>query len=531
MKRFGALLLCLTFSVCLKAQAPVTLGTSGNFTVLAGSTVTNTGNTVVVGNVGVFPGTAVTGFPPGIVTGGVIHAGDAVAATAEGDLTVAYLDAAGRAFNATLPGDIGGSTLLPGVYRSTSSLGITGTVTLNGNGNSNAVFIFQIGSTLTTAAGNSVVNLINGAKASNVFWQVGSSATLGTYTVFNGTILAQASITLTTGAVLNGRALARTGAVTLDTNAATNPGAPGAPAPLSVSCAFPSGQVGKPYTSALVATGGLPPYTYSISAGNLPTNLTINPATGAITGTPTAAGTFNYTGRVIDSASTVATNGCSINILATAPTLSLTCAPGSGQTTVSYISALVAIGGVPPYTYSISAGSLPTILTLNPSTGAITGTPNAVGTFNYTGRVVDSASTVATASCSITIVATPPPLTLTCALGSGQTTVSYNSALVGVGGVPAYIYSISAGFLPTGLTLNPSTGAITGTPSVAGTFNYTGRVIDSASTVATNGCAISVAAALATTPAPSSFILVLIAMAFVGLYLSRDRLLKMFQRN
>jgi hypothetical protein len=318
-KRLGAFLLYLTLSVCLKAQTPVSLGTSGNFSVLAGSTVTNTGNTVVIGNVGVAPGTAVTGFPPGIVTGGVIHAGDAVAGTAQGDLTTAYVDAAGRAMTGSVAGDIGGATFLPGVYKSTSSLGITGTVTLNGNGNANAVFIFQIASALTTAAGNSIVNLIGGAQASNVFWQVGSSATLGTNTLFNGTILAQASITLTTGAVLNGRALARTGAVTLDTNAVTNPGPSGAPGALSVACAFPSAQVNVGYNSALVATGGLPPYAYSISAGNLPTGLTLNPATGAITGTPSAGGTFSYTGRVVDSQSNAATSGCAISILAAPP--------------------------------------------------------------------------------------------------------------------------------------------------------------------------------------------------------------------
>jgi hypothetical protein len=318
-KRLCAFLTYLTLSVCLKAQTPVALGTSGNFSVLAGSTVTNTGNTVVIGNVGVAPGTAVTGFPPGIVTGGVIHAGDAVAATAQADLTTAYVDAAGRAMTGSVAGDIGGATFLPGVYKSTSSLAITGTVTLNGNGNSNAVFIFQIASTLTTAAGNSIVNLIGGAQASNVFWQVGSSATLGTNTLFNGTILAQASVTLTTGAVLNGRALARTGAVTLDTNAVTNPGPSGAPGALSVACAFPSGQVNVSYNSALLATGGLPPYAYSISAGNLPTGLTLNPSTGAITGTPGAGGTFSYTGRVVDSQSNVATNGCAITIQAAVP--------------------------------------------------------------------------------------------------------------------------------------------------------------------------------------------------------------------
>jgi type VI secretion system secreted protein VgrG len=192
-------------------------------------------------------------------------------------------------------------------------------VTLNGNGNSSAVFIFQIPSTLTTAAGNSIVNLINGAQASNVFWQVGSSATLGTNTVFNGTILAQTSITLTTGAVLNGRALARTGAVTLDTNGVTNPGASGAPGTLSVSCAYPTAVINQPYTSALLATGGLPPYAFSISAGSLPTGLTPNASTGAITGTPTALGLFSYTARVADSTTAAATANCSINVLLAAP--------------------------------------------------------------------------------------------------------------------------------------------------------------------------------------------------------------------
>jgi len=317
MRRLGALLTILTCSVCLMAQTPVTLGTSGNFSVLAGSTVTNTGPTIVTGNVGVSAGSAVTGFPPGIVVGGAIHAADAVAAAAQNDLTTAYLDAAGRPFvTFNAGGDIGGQTILPGVYRSISStLGITGIVTLNGNGNPNAVFIFQIPSALTTAAGNSFVNLIGGAQASNVFWQVGSSATLGTGTVFNGTILAQASVTLTTAAVLNGRALARVGAVTLDTNAVTNPGPAGVPpATLSVACPASSGQLGQPYTSALVATGGLPPYAFSISGGTLPPSLVLNSATGVINGTPTVAGFFPFTARVVDSTSTAATNNCSIFI-------------------------------------------------------------------------------------------------------------------------------------------------------------------------------------------------------------------------
>lgn len=323
MQRFGALVLGLTFSVCVNAQAPVPLGSTSNFAVLAGSTVTNTGNTIVTGgDVGLSPGTAVVGFPPGIITGGVIHAADGTAGTAQVDLTTAYVDAAGRPDDAILLADIGGSTFLPGVYQTggTPSLGITGTVTLDGNGDPNAVFIFQIASTLTTAAGNSVVNLIGGAQAANVFWQVGSSATLGTTTVFNGTILAQDSITLTTGAVLNGRALARTGAVTLDSNAVTNPGPAGQPPPaLSLACPFPSGQVGQPYASALVATGGLAPYAYSISTGSLPAGLTLNPTTGQITGTPSAQGTSNYTARVDDANDDFATASCALTVLFAAP--------------------------------------------------------------------------------------------------------------------------------------------------------------------------------------------------------------------
>jgi hypothetical protein len=204
----------------------IPLGTNCRVGILAGSTVTNTNTpTHVTGDVDVSPGTAITGFPPGTITG-AFNAGNATAAQAQLDLTTAYNDAAGAAGGAALPGDIGGETLAPGVYKTSISLGITGNLTLDGGGDPNAVWIFQIGSTLTTAAGNSQVILSGGAQASNVFWQVGSSATLGTNTIFEGTIMAQASITLTTGATLNGRALARTGAVTLDDNQVNVPPCP-----------------------------------------------------------------------------------------------------------------------------------------------------------------------------------------------------------------------------------------------------------------------------------------------------------------
>jgi len=191
----------------------------GNFSVLAGSTVTNTGSTTISGDVGVSPGTAVTGFPPGLA-GGAIHKADGAAAQAQAALTAGYLDAAGRSGGTTVAGDLVGQTFTAGVYKSTSSLAISGDVTLDAQGNSAAVFIFQISSTLTTGSGSHVV-LANGAKACNVFWQVGSSATLGTNSVFKGNILALTSITITTGVNLEGRALARNGAVTLDADVIT----------------------------------------------------------------------------------------------------------------------------------------------------------------------------------------------------------------------------------------------------------------------------------------------------------------------
>lgn len=205
-----------------------------SFAVLGGSTVTNTATpTVVTGNLGVSPGSAVTGFPPGIVTG-AIHAGDAVAAQAQSDLTTLYNSLANAVCDADLTGqDLGGLTLTPGVYCFSTSAQLTGTLTLDAQGNPNAVFTFKIGSTLTTASGSSVL-LINSASSCGVFWQVGSSATLGTGTALAGNIVALSSITLNTGASVNGRVLARNGAVTLDDSDVTVcSGGPGLPVPVA----------------------------------------------------------------------------------------------------------------------------------------------------------------------------------------------------------------------------------------------------------------------------------------------------------
>jgi Ice-binding-like len=209
-----------TVTVALAAQAPVGLGTAGSFAVLAGSAVTNTGPSVISGSVGLDPGSAVTGFPPGIVLAGTTQVANGVALQAKSDLVTGYNDAAGRSSTATVSGDLAGRTLTSGVYTSASSLGLSGALTLDAQGDPNAVFIFQAGSSLIVGSG-AQVNLIGGAQACNVYWQVGSSATIGTGASFIGNIMALTSITMTTGATLQGSALARNGAVTLDTNTIT----------------------------------------------------------------------------------------------------------------------------------------------------------------------------------------------------------------------------------------------------------------------------------------------------------------------
>jgi len=215
---FGVGIIGLTVANAHAAAMFVDLGTADPFAVLAGSTVTNIGLTTINGGLGVAPGTTITGLPKAIA-GGTLQASNAVTFQAQSDLATAYDFAAGEASNFNLTGtDLGGLTLTPGVYTFASSAQLTGKLTLDGQGDPNAVFLFQIGSTLTTAGSSSVVS-VNGGTGDSVFFQVGSSATLGADTAFEGNILALTSITLNTGSTIGcGRALARNGAVTLDTN-------------------------------------------------------------------------------------------------------------------------------------------------------------------------------------------------------------------------------------------------------------------------------------------------------------------------
>jgi hypothetical protein len=307
------------------AQTAPSLGAAGSFAVLAGSTVTNTGPTVVTGDVGVSPGSAVVGFPPGIVLSGTIHSADAVALQAKADLVTAYNSLAAGTCTQDLSGqDLGGLVLAAGVYCFSSSAALTGTLTLDAGGNPAAVFIIRTGSTLITASGSSV-SLINGASPCNVFWQVGSSATLGTTSSFAGDILALTSITLNTGATVAGRALAQNGAVTLDGSTitavcATTPPPPACPAITLSPATLPSATAGVAYNQTISAVGGTTPYVFAVTGGSLPAGLGLS-AGGVVSGTPAASGLSAFTIRGTDGAACFAELNYTVAVLAAVPTL------------------------------------------------------------------------------------------------------------------------------------------------------------------------------------------------------------------
>jgi len=294
----AAVVLALTPTRANAIAQPVPIGTTlATYGVLGGATVTNTGPTVVEGlNVGVSPGTAIVGFtgpPAGSVTPpGTLHAADAHAGQAKIELTTAYNQAAGQSLDPVVyndaPHEFGGQVLTPGLYRANSSAAITGTLTLDALGNPNSVWVFQIGSTLTTAAENSTVSFVNGASPCNVFWQVGSSATLGTHTSFVGTILASESISATTGATINGRLLADAGgtgngAVTLDTNR------------IFLGPCATGGTTGGLVSGGLIAGAT----TGDTTTGTTTTGTTGSTTVGVIGGVPTSGGTSGTPGGLL----------------------------------------------------------------------------------------------------------------------------------------------------------------------------------------------------------------------------------------
>jgi hypothetical protein len=471
-------LLLAAAPLAVLAQTSPPMGQAASFAVLGGSTVTNTGSTNILGELGVSPGTAVTGFPPGVVTGGTIHINDAVAQQAQTDLTIAYNALAGQAPTADLSGqDLGGLTLGPGVYRFTSTAQLTGTLTLDAQGDPAAVFIFQIGSTLTTASAANVV-MINGGSDCNVYWQVGSSATLGTGSSLAGSILALTSITLTTSANVSGRVLARTGAVTLDTNNVAVCAA-GCPPVTLAPATLPNATIGVAYSQTLVASGGTAPYTYTVSAGTPPPGLTLSGA-GLLAGNPTTAGSFTFTVTATDANGCVATRvytlvigpaGCPV------VTVSPTTLPAAILGT-PYSQTITATGGTAPYLFSVTAGILPPALTLTPA-GLLSGIPNLLGNFSFTIIAVDAAGCPGSRDYVIPVgpPACPVITVLPASLPAGVVGTAYNQLITATGGAAPYVFTVTAGAPPTGLSLS-STGALTGTPSAVGTFAFTVTATD-----------------------------------------------------
>jgi len=470
-----------------QATAPP-LGTAQGFAVLGYSTVTNTGPTIVTGNLGVSPGSAVTGFPPGIVAGGTTYTADAASAQAQTDTGTAYVALAGETCTEDLSGkNLGGLTLTPGVYCFSSSAQLTGTLTLNAESNAAAVWVFKIGSTLTTASNSSVV--LEGGQPCNVFWQVGSSATLGTTTNFTGSILALTSITLDTDTTVSGRTLARNGAVTLDANtvAIASCAAQGAVSPL-LSKAFSPSTIKAGATSTLTLTLTNPDSAEatlkSPLVDALPSGMTI-----AETGSTTCAGGVVSAAKggsavTLSAGSIPAASSCTVTALITA---------ASGG---NYINSLAA-GALETNTGSSAAPAIATltvtpVVTAPPALGKAfsPSTITAGGTSTLTLTLSNSAS--AASGLTVPLIDTLPSGVTVSALGSttcggtvtgskGSPTVTLTggsipadgsctvTALVTAPAVGSYFNSITAGALKTseGSSASPAVATLTVTPIVA----------------------------------------------------------------
>jgi hypothetical protein len=335
---------------------------------------------------------------------------------AQNDLTTAYNNTAATPCTVDLTGkDLGGLTLTPGIYCFSASAQLTGALTLDALGNSNARFVFKIGSTLTTASSSSVTVINGGSNCDRVIWQVGSSAMLGAGSSFVGDILALTSISLGTGTNTTGKVLARNGAVTLDTNNVNSCGTTVCPIITVNPASLPNGSVGTPYNQTVSASGGTSPNTFAISIGSLPSNLLLNSSTGAITGTPTTAGTFSFTVTATDASGCSGNRSYSISIASPGcPAIALspsTVPPGTAGT--PYNQTVSGSGGTAPYTFAIWSGSLPGGLTLNPATGAISGTPTQVGLFNFQVRATDAVGCQGARQYSLIILCSSNPIVTT----------------------------------------------------------------------------------------------------------------------
>ena len=424
----------LSMMICLAPiflHSQVDLGSAATFGVLGASTVTNTGNTVITGNLGVSPGTAITGFPPGIYTEGEFTDSDPVAVNAQSDAHTAYNTAAGLTPTEVLTGqNLGGLTLGPGVYFFSSSAQLTGTLTLDAQGNPNAVFVFQIGSTLTTATGSAVA-MINGGVPHNVFWQVGSSVTLGTATAFQGNIIADISVTATTGASVLGSLIAMTGAVTLDDNRITAQPTP--PPPISPFLTLLKTNTTSPFIVGQTET-------FTLTVGNI----------GTVSTTP---------GSTITVTDTLPTGLTPVSGVGTGWEISI-----SGQTFIATTTTQIpALGVAPSITLSVLVGS--------------DAVPSVTNTATATGGGATNTATAFDTVLVIAITPTEPILTITKANSPSSFTVGQTGTYTVIVGNRGLSASTSGTItvtdvLPNALTL--VSGSLSGSDW---TFTVTGQTI------------------------------------------------------
>lgn len=509
------------------------LGSANSYAVLGGTLVSaGGGGATVTGDVGVSPGTAISG-PIVVVAPYGIHANDASAVAAQTSATALYATLAGMGGDVGIDAELGGRTYGPGTYSFTSTANIAaGTVlTLSGAG----TYIFQVGSALTANVGSSVV-LLGGASACTIFWQVSSSATLSGGS-FAGNVVAHDSITLGVGSALTGRALAlAAGAVTLSGgNTVGGCSVFGGVCPTIVvsPATLPAGTVGVAYSETLVGSGGAVPYSFSVTTGVLPAGLTLTGA-GVLAGTPTAAGTFPVTIRGTDADGCFADQVYSIVIAAPPPpppvcpviTLLPAVLPG-GTVGIAYTQTMTGSGGTAPYVFGVTVGTLPTGLVLT-AAGVLAGTPIVAGTSPITIRGTDANACFAEVAYSLVIAAAPPPppvcpvITLQPRpLPNGTLGVAYSRTLTGTGGTAPYVFGVTLGALPPGLTLTAA-GVLSGTPTRAGTSTMTIRGTDAVGCFAEVAYTMVIPAAVPTLPEWGALFLA-VGLAAVGYVMLRRR--------
>lgn len=499
------------------------LGSADTYAVVGGTAVTAAGaGSVINGNVGVSPGTSITGFPAGatVVPPFATHVNDGSAIAAQSSVGALYTTLAGLGGATNILPELGGVVLTPGTYSfsTTANIAAGTTLTLSGSG----TYIFKVGSALTANVGSSIV-LANGATACNIFWQVTSAATLNGVT-FSGNVVAQSGVTLGVGASLSGRALTTAaGAVTLsggNTIGGCSSAPAACPAITVLPATLPGGTVAVAYSQILSGTGGTAPYTFAVTSGTLPAGLTLT-AAGLLAGTPTTAGSSTFTVTATDA------NGCTgvrtyTIVVAAAPAVPPVCpvitlSPPTlppGAVGVAYSQTITGSGGTAPYTFGVTSGTLPAGLTLT-SAGVLAGTPTTAGTSTVTIRGTDASGCFATIVYTIVIAAAPvcPAITLTPpTLPAGTTGVAYSQTITASGGTGPYTFAVASGTLPAGLTLSTA-GVVSGTPTTAGTTTVTIRGTDASGCFAQLAYSIAVATAVPTLP--QAFML-LLALGLIG---------------